>query len=151
MAHSVTTMLAQVAAVLQQASADLDSLWTTRVTDALARANRTILDILVGERGYTAAQVAAWDSLDDYVRALTLFFTFSESPNQAGLTWEQIKSWDCRGDLRKNAVLTGSVEVTTEEQVSGGALETAGAIPVDVLDDAEYVEDRDQDDTLEDG
>jgi len=140
MAHTVTTMLAQVAAVLQQASADLDSLWTTRVTDALARANRTILDILVGERGYTAAQVAAWDSLDDYVRQLTLFFVFSEAPGQAGLSWDQIKSWDCRNDLRKNAVLTGSVEVTTEEAVSGGDLEAAGAIPVDLLDDT-YIED----------
>jgi hypothetical protein len=130
-----------VATVLQQASADLDTLWTTRVTDALARANRTILDILVGERGYTAAQVAAWDSLDDYVRQLTLFFVFSEAPGQAGLSWEQIKSWDCRGDLRKNAVLSGSVEVTTEETVGGGALETSGAIPTDLLDVNEYVED----------
>ena len=68
MAHTVTTMLAQVATVLQDAVADLDALWTTRVTDALARANRAILDIMVGERGYSAAQVAAWDSLDDYVR-----------------------------------------------------------------------------------
>jgi hypothetical protein len=134
-------MLTQVATVLQEAAADLDALWTTRVTDALARANREILNILVGERGYTAAQVAAWDSLDDCVRQLTLFFVFSEAPGQAGLSWEQIKSWDCRNDLRKNAVLTGSVEVTTEEAVSGGALEAAGAVPVDLLDEDEYIED----------
>lgn len=141
MAHTVSTMLTQVATVLQEAAADLDALWTTRVTDALARANREILNILVGERGYTAAQVAAWDSLDDCVRQLTLFFVFSEAPGQAGLSWEQIKSWDCRNDLRKNAVLTGSVEVTTEEAVSGGALEAAGAVPVDLLDEDEYIED----------
>lgn len=142
MAHTVSTMLTQVATVLQQAAADLDTLWTTRVTDALAHANRAILDILVGERGYTAAQVSAWDSLDDYVRQLTLFFVFSEAPGQAGLSWEQIKSWDCRSELRKSAVLSGLVEVEVEEggAVAGGDLEAAGAIPVDLLDDT-YVED----------
>ena len=143
MAHTVTTMLTQVATVLQDAVADLDALWTARVTDALTRANRAILDIMVGERGYSAAQVTAWDSLDDYVRQLTLFFVFSEAPGQAGLSWEQIKSWDCRGELRKSAVLAGTVEVEVDEggTVGGGALESAGAIPVDLLDTDEYVED----------
>lgn len=143
MAHTVSTMLTQMATVLQETAADLDALWTTRVTDALARANREILNILVGERGYTAAQVAAWDSLDDCVRSLTLFFVFSEAPQQAGLTWDQIKSWDCRNMLRTKAILAGSVEVEVDEggQIGGGDLESAGFIPVDIKDTDEYIED----------
>lgn len=140
MAHTTATMLTQVAAVLQQAEADLATLWTTRITDALAKANRTIKDILIGEREYTAAQVAAWDSLDDYVRELTIFFTFKEAPQQSGLTWEQIMEWDCRGELRKMAILTASVEVTTEAAVSGGALDD-GIFPTALDDEDEYVED----------
>jgi hypothetical protein len=136
MAHTATTIKQAVADLLQQAIGDLDTLWTNRCTDGLADATGCINGILIGERSFTAAQVAAWDELDAYTRDQALFFIFNKSPEQAGITWEQIKSWDRRSDLRKVILVDTTVVAEDPMACSGGDLDDGAFIPT-ALDDAD--------------
>ncbi len=123
------------AAVMQVAEANLASLWDAKITDARDQANNVIESILIGERGFTVAQVAAWDSLDDNVRSHSLFLLLQFARPQ-GVPWEQIMSWDIRKELRKvNLVDTAGDPVTNEEEpAKGDALDDGAWVPTDTSD-----------------
>jgi hypothetical protein len=135
MTHTAATVKTQLAAILQTSEASLPTTWDTRVATALARAVNEIEAILIGERGYTAAQVAAWDMLDDVTLKHTLFCIF-QFDQGSQFEWPQIQSWDQSKFLRDIAVLdTDEESVAVEDApVTGGALDD-GVYPTDIEDD----------------
>lgn len=125
MTITAASVKTELAAMLQTAEANLESHWTQRITTALARASNLIQSILIGERGYTEAQLEAWDMLDDTTLSQTLFYIF-EKEKARFFEWEQIVSWDQTKFLREVSILDATSspeEVTTETTVGGGALD----------------------------
>lgn len=142
MSLTASDIKTHVAAIFGQAEGDLDSSWDTLITAALTNANNLIEAILIGERGHTITQVAGWDALDDYVRDLTTYYIFLNSPDQAGIDIERIKLWNRESALRKVSILdTSEALVETEVLCDGGALEDGTFVPTALDDAEEYVED----------
>lgn len=147
MTQTVTTIKAELATRLQKAGATealriaaLEAHWDQRVTTGLAAANVLVNSILKG-RGYTTAQVAAWEMLDTVVMDQTHYEIFKAMQGDY-FTWDQIKSWDWTKRLEDVVIVTASTgEVTPEGDegsVSGGDLDD-GVHPTVLNDtDASY-------------
>lgn len=136
MAHTAATVKTEIAAMLQKTGVSaMESHWDQRIATALAKATNLIESILIGERGFTSAQVAAWDMLDDVTMSQTLYFVFAFMRGDY-FTWDQIQSWDQTKFLRSVSILDAAeAPVTTETTVSGGLLDD-GVHAVDLNDDS---------------
>lgn len=140
MALTAANIKTKLAAFLKMAEADLESFWDGLITEALANANNMIQQVLIGELGFTAAQVAAWDNLDLYVKDMSFYYIFTGQEGWGGQDPDLVKQWDRRGDLRKIAMLDGSSEeeVAAGASIAGGSLNDGEVIPVSLVDDVYF-------------
>jgi len=144
MALTEANLKTRLADFLQTAEANLETLWTNKITTALADANNTIESILIGERGFTAAQVAAWDNIDRFVQDITFYYIFTAVRNWGGQDPELVREWRQRiKELRQVAILdTSEEEVVATGDVVGGDMDDGAFAPVDLEDSDVYFEDN---------
>lgn len=107
---------------------DLQPWWDTVVTDSNHSAAGSI-DAILGNRGFTPAQIAQWDQRKDYNIDIGMFWSFTKGGIPAGYSDLMISKLDRRKELESVPVLVNGVVVTpgnTDFNVSGGRMSEAG-------------------------
>lgn len=106
-------------AVIQQSLADalkvvnvaaLPAYAANIVTEQHVTAYNQIVSALLG-RGYTLAQITAWDDGPNYERRIALFLILSDVGGLGGFDDKFIKTYDCRKDLQTLLLAIGGVFV----------------------------------------
>jgi hypothetical protein len=106
-------ILPSLAAQLKVDPSAIDGTWTTLLADCHVRAYGEIRRRIL-QRGYTAAQLAAWDDGPELERDITLWWTLTQGAGLATIDPREIDHLDRREEL-------GSISLT-----NGGALVNPG-------------------------
>ena len=119
---------AAVASLLSKAPADLPSLWDGIITRANADAYGDIKRRLA-VRGYTIAQIDAWDDGAEFQHSIGLFWTLSRAAGLHDYNDKFVNRLDRRAELDEVVVLTGAEVVipgntTTAETMGTGRIKT---------------------------
>lgn len=93
-----TDVLADLADVLKQAAADLPDHWGRIVPRAHASAVQEIYGRLLN-RGFTAAQVDAWDRVEEFERDLSLYWCLVRGGAYGQIDEAALKALDRRKEL----------------------------------------------------
>lgn len=120
--YTLAELKQDVADILKESSVDnLQPYWTLQCTKALNTAYGDIAQILRG-RGYTAAQLDAWDFRAEYNRQQALFWLFTETSLGIGYDDKEINKMDRREELREDTALL----INGEPEKPAGDSDTSG-------------------------
>lgn len=118
-----------LAAALKVASvSDLDDYWDTIVPQANAAAYQEILGRLL-RRGFTKAQVDAWDRGSEFQRDIGLYYALIKGGVYAGYDPRTVQALDRRKELDSVLVFVSGVWKTPEESpgtCGSGSLSPSG-------------------------
>jgi hypothetical protein len=103
----------RIAAQLKQDSSSLPTYWDTIITDARNSAYREIQAALL-QRGYTAAQIAAWDRGAEFEIDIGLFWALVKGAGMKGEDIKFIQLLDRRKELAVVDVTNSDVLQTPE-------------------------------------
>jgi hypothetical protein len=123
-------LLVSLAASLKTDPAQLSAAgWDSIVAESNNSAYQDIVGAL-SDRGYSAAQIAAWDRRTEYERDIGLFWCLTKGAGLHGNDPTFIFKLDRRAELATVAVLIGGVIVDPDGTTSGvvgyGTLDTTG-------------------------
>jgi hypothetical protein len=130
MAYTTVTQIVQdIADALKAVNvAALPANWTNVAAEAQIAAYQDIVGRLLA-RGFTLAQITAWDRGIEFERAISKYYAFS-SPQGAGkFDYETMRIWDRRKELDIVQVFTAGVFVSpgsTPGTVGVGGMNTSG-------------------------
>jgi hypothetical protein len=94
----------QVASNLRLTAAQLDPAWDNICSHSARRAAAELRSILV-IKGYTPAEVAAWDDAFTYSQLLATYFALCSGSALTGFDTKTIEWMDCRPELRQAVAL----------------------------------------------
>lgn len=93
-----------VAAALKLASvSDLPDWWDDVIERCHTAAYQEIVGAMLG-RGFTKAQVDAWDRGVEFERTLALYFVFTSPQGAGNFDIQAVKLWDRREDLQTTLI-----------------------------------------------
>lgn len=98
--YSAAQLKQKVADALKKDVDDLEEYWDNQCADAAATGYSDILGILMG-KGYTMAQLDAWDTRVQFSRQQSLFWLLTESSLGIGYDDKEINKLDRRKELQE--------------------------------------------------
>ncbi len=124
-------VLDDAAATLKTQRSNLPAWWAVVVTRVRTSAYQEIYGRLLN-RGFTPAQIIAWDRGNEFERSIALFFAYSTPQGIGVFDKEAVSTFDRRKELHTVLVSNGGEWVTpgsTPGNVTGGSFkETADGI-----------------------
>lgn len=115
-----------VAAALKVAEASLPSYWDTLVGEALLVAQNNVYSALLG-RGYTQAQVEAWDMLDATWKDLGVFWALTKGGALSAFDRKFIEAIDHREMLKNVLLYVDGVWVAPRTESGAPGVPSTGA------------------------
>lgn len=106
MFNTSTTVQNAVAARLHKNYSDLPSFWAQLISDCQTRAYNEIVSRLAA-RGFSAAQIAAWDRGAEFELSLTAFWAITDGAGLEGADDKFLAKLDRREELDTVAVTSG--------------------------------------------
>jgi hypothetical protein len=135
-ALSDNDVAAMVAAVFKVATASLPSYYTTATTGLVPRGHTAGYQTVVGallERGFTKAQVDAWDRLAEFEGDLSLWYILSDAGSYRQVAQKTLDRLDRRKELESVVLFVASVPVKPQDV--SGATDLPSSGPLDTSRD----------------
>lgn len=101
---------------------NLEAYWSRLIEKARQTAYSDLIDILIG-RGYTIAQLDAWDSREVYNRQQALFWLYTETSLGMGYDDKEINKLNRAEQLRKaTTIMINGVAVKPDAPAANGGI-----------------------------
>ncbi len=126
--YTLEELMQAVADRLKESSVDgLEPYWERTCADAIQTGYGDVVRILLG-KGYTMAQLDAWDDRRDFTRQQSLFWLMTESSLGSGYDDKEIDKLDRRKELTEAVTIQINGEAVAPASTSGAGGVGGGCI-----------------------